>query len=300
MKKHVLALLLATVVLVLSACSNTQNSNIIAETNAGNISVDELYAELKVKYGEQVEESLQSIILTKVLSESFKVSDEEVNEVIYADKEKLGDQFEQVLQQSQFNTEGSYKKAVKLNLLLEKAALEDVEINDEELKEYYKKLKTDIRVSHILVEDEETAHEVKTKLDNGGAFDSLADKYSIDEPTAFDGGDIGWVEPGTTDREFEEAAYKLNINEFGGPVRTEHGWHIIQLTGKKEKESFDHMKEELEKSYKLELAKPNEILSKVLKAANIKVKDEDLEKSFEAFVTDLLNKDPVEDKDAIK
>ena len=150
---------MATVVLVLSACSN-----IIAETNAGNISVDELYAELKVKYGEQVEESLQSIILTKVLSESFKVSDEEVNEVINADKEKLGDQFEQVLQQSQFNTEGSYKKAVKLNLLLEKAALEDVEINDEDLKAYYKKLKTDIRVSHILVEDEEKAHEVKKIL----------------------------------------------------------------------------------------------------------------------------------------
>lgn len=60
------------------------------------------------------------------------------------------------------------------------------------------------------------------------------------------------------------------------------------------------MQKELEKSYKLELAKPNEILIKELKAANIKVKDEDLDKSFEAFVTDLLKKDPVEDKDAIK
>ena len=110
---------------------------------------------------------------------------------------------------------------------MEKAALKDMEINDGELEAYYKQLKTDIRASHILVEDEETAHEVKTRLDNGESFESLADKYSIDEPTAFNGGDIGWIEPGTTCHEFEEAAYKLKINEFSEPVLTEHGWHII-------------------------------------------------------------------------
>ena len=117
MWKRVLVVSLASFVLVLSSCSNSRNSNIVAETNVGNISVDELFAELKVKYGKQVEDVLQSIILTKVLSEKFKVSDEEVNEVINAEKEKLGDQFELVLQQSQFRTEGSYREAIKLILL---------------------------------------------------------------------------------------------------------------------------------------------------------------------------------------
>ena len=59
------------------------------------------------------------------------------------------------------------------------------------------------------------------------------------------------------------------------------------------------MQKELEKSYKLERAKPNEILIKELKAADIKVIDNDLAKSFESFVSDLLNDDLVEDNDAV-
>lgn len=300
MMKRILALSLVSVVLALSACNNNTSSNILAETKVGNISVEELYTELKMKYGDQVDDTFQTIVLTKVLSDKFSVSEEEIDEVVDKDKENLGEQFEQAIEQSQYKTEENYKDAIKLNLLIEKAAIDDVDITDAELKKYYEDLKAEIRASHILVEDEKTASEVKTKLDKGEPFEELVEEYSIDVPTAILGGDIGWIEPGTIETEFEEAAQILDINEFSEPVQTEHGWHIIQLTDKKEKGSFDEIRSELEKEYKLELVKPNDVLRKELKAANIKINDKDLEKMFEAFLTDLLQVDTAEDEDVEK
>lgn len=69
---------------------------------------------------------------------------------------------------------------------------------------------------------------IKERLDNGGDFAELAQQYSEDA-SANSGGDLGWVNPGDTVPQFEQAMNLLAPGEISEPVRTPFGWHIIQV-----------------------------------------------------------------------
>lgn len=88
-----------------------------------------------------------------------------------------------------------------------------------------------VRASHILVADEETANQVKARLDAGEDFASLATEFSIDETSKAQGGDLGWFGLGEKDLEFEEAAFNATLGTITGPVQTPDGWEIILVTG---------------------------------------------------------------------
>ena len=87
-----------------------------------------------------------------------------------------------------------------------------------------------MRASHILVQDEEVAREVLRRLKNGEDFEALAKAFSTDPSKEF-GGDIGTFKKGELMPALEEALRKLGIGEVGGPVRTEMGYHILRRTG---------------------------------------------------------------------
>lgn len=69
---------------------------------------------------------------------------------------------------------------------------------------------------------------IKERLDNGADFAELAQQYSEDA-SANSGGDLGWVNPGDTVPQFEQAMNLLAPGEISEPVRTPFGWHIIQV-----------------------------------------------------------------------
>lgn len=69
--------------------------------------------------------------------------------------------------------------------------------------------------------------ELKERLDNGGNFEELARLHSEDASAAA-GGDLGWVSPGDTVPEFEQAMNRLKAGEISGPVQSPFGWHLIQ------------------------------------------------------------------------
>ena len=69
--------------------------------------------------------------------------------------------------------------------------------------------------------------ELKERLDNGGNFEELARLHSEDASAAA-GGDLGWVSPGDTVPEFEQAMNSLKAGEISGPVQSPFGWHLIQ------------------------------------------------------------------------
>ncbi|MDE2365956.1 MAG: peptidylprolyl isomerase [Betaproteobacteria bacterium] len=70
--------------------------------------------------------------------------------------------------------------------------------------------------------------ELKERLDHGGKFDELAKLHSEDASAA-SGGDLGWVSPGDTVPEFEQAMKTLKPGQISEPVQTPFGWHLIQV-----------------------------------------------------------------------
>ncbi|MEH7126094.1 peptidylprolyl isomerase [Bacillus sp. JJ1503] len=284
MKKWIVTLTLTAGVLGLTACNGTNNasdSDVVVQTKAGDITKDELYDAMKEKTGEAV---LRELVYEKVLSKNYKVSDKELDEKIDELKEQLGPNFEMALLQYGYKDEAELKDTFRTGLMQEKAAIKDIKVTEKELKEYYDNYKPQIKARHILVEDEKTANEVKKKLDEGAKFEDLVKEYSKDPGSAANGGDLGWFGPGRMVPEFENAAYALKVNEISAPVQSQHGYHIIQVTEKKEKKSFDEMKEKMEydlKVSKLDADKIQKAMERELKDANVKINDKDLKSILE-------------------
>lgn len=267
----------AAALLALSACNN--GSEVVVETKEGNITKEELYNEMKERYGKDV---LRDLVHEKVLSKKFKVTDEELNNEIENLKEMYGVQYDLAVQQ---NGEEAIRDMVKLDLLRQKAAMEDMKVTDEELKKYYNEYKPKVKASHILVDDEKTAKDIKAKLEKGEDFAKLAKEYSKDTGSAQNGGDLGWFGPGKMVEEFEKAAYALKVGEISDPVKTQFGYHIIKVTDKEEKKSFDEMKEEIEfevKKSKLDTSKVQSKLDELMKEANVDIKDKSLKDALKS------------------
>lgn len=271
MKKWMIAAAVASV-FALSACNN--GDEVIVKTKDGDITKEEFYNEMKARVGKEV---IRDLVDEKVLNKKYKVTDKEIDKEIENLKEMYGTQYDLAVQQ---NGEKAIRDMVKLDLLRQKAAMEDIKVTEKELKDYYKNYKPKIRASHILVKDEKTAKEIKAKLDKGEDFAKLAKQYSQDPGSASNGGDLGWFGPGKMVKEFEDAAYKLKVGEISDPVKTEYGYHIIKVTDKEEKKPFNEMKDEIEFEVKRSKLDPSKVQSKVdklVKDAKVDIQDKDLQ-----------------------
>lgn len=79
-------------------------------------------------------------------------------------------------------------------------------------------------------------------LKGGADFAELAGKYSQDPGSAKNGGELPWLQPGQTLKEFEDAAYALQPGEMSGVVQSPVGFHIILMKDRKQLEPFDSLK----------------------------------------------------------
>ena len=77
--------------------------------------------------------------------------------------------------------------------------------------------------------------DIKAEVAKGGDFANFARTYSSDG-SASQGGDLGWISPGETVPEFERAMNNLKDGEVSDPVRSEYGYHLIQVLGRREAE----------------------------------------------------------------
>jgi foldase protein PrsA len=279
MKKLTIATITAGA-LLLSACSSDKESEVVVETKAGDITKEEFYSEMKDYVGESM---LYNMVVIKVLEDKYEVTDKEVDEAVQEVKDEQGDMFSMWLMQQGYPDEDAFREQTYQRLLQEKLVFEDIEISDEQIEKKFNEMKEnreiEIRASHILVEDEATAKEVKQKLDDGADFAELAQEYSSDGSAA-NGGDLGYFATGKMVKEFEDAAYSLGENEVSGPVKSEHGYHIIKVT---DIPTLEEKTEDIRRQLAMEQvdnATVQEKMNSLLKDADIDVKIEDYKDLF--------------------
>ncbi|MEZ5574018.1 MAG: peptidylprolyl isomerase [Halioglobus sp.] len=107
---------------------------------------------------------------------------------------------------------------------------------------------TQTKARHILVKPSEImtddqAHELMVQLraraEAGEDFGDLAKQYSEDIGSAQEGGELGWTVPGQMVPEFEAAMASTAVDQISQPVRTQFGWHLIKVEGRRERDMTD-------------------------------------------------------------
>ena len=91
---------------------------------------------------------------------------------------------------------------------------------------------TQVRASHILVKTEADAERMMKRITDGEDFAAVARRFSSC-PSGKNGGDLGWFGKGQMVPEFEQAAFETEPGKVVGPVKTQFGYHVIKVTGKK-------------------------------------------------------------------
>lgn len=108
-----------------------------------------------------------------------------------------------------------------------------------------------VHARHILLrtselEDDQTVQQklaaVRARVLEGEDFAAIAAVTSQDPGSAADGGDLGWAGPGTFVPEFEKQLEGLQENEITQPFKTQYGWHIVQLLGRRMHDATEDMR----------------------------------------------------------
>jgi peptidyl-prolyl cis-trans isomerase C len=86
---------------------------------------------------------------------------------------------------------------------------------------------------HILVASEEACNSLKTQIEGGADFAAVAKEHSLC-PSKRDGGALGTFSPGQMVREFDEVVFTGEIGKVLGPVKTQFGYHLIEITSRTE------------------------------------------------------------------
>jgi len=90
---------------------------------------------------------------------------------------------------------------------------------------------TKARARHILVSTEEKCNELRTKIEAGEDFAAIAKEYSSC-PSKQQGGDLGEFGPGMMVPEFDQVVFSAPLNEVQGPVKTQFGYHLLEVTSR--------------------------------------------------------------------
>ena len=82
---------------------------------------------------------------------------------------------------------------------------------------------------HILVNTKEECENLKSQIESGADFVEIAKKYS-QCPSSQKGGELGEFGPGQMVKEFDDVVFSAEINKTHGPIQTQFGYHLIEIT----------------------------------------------------------------------
>lgn len=286
--------LLSTVALAACSTGSSDGSSAVATGDGVEVTNEELQAELKSTYGNTV---LQELIMEEVfVNEVGDDRAKELKEEATTEVETLiaayggEDEFNTVLASSGFSDREDYEHQVYYYKLMSESVSKYIEVTDEEIQTAYDDYTPSFTVSHILVDDEKTANDLIAQLDDGADFAELATENSTDTASAEKGGSLGEVNADSgLDETFFAAAQELAEGEYTTtPVETDFGYHIIKMDEKTEKGSLEEEKDQLTESIKAEKLTDSAlvagIVSDIMTAHNIDIKDDDLKTALDDVI----------------
>lgn len=320
MKKKLICIL--AVLLLVTSCGKVpklkNGDEAVVTMKDGDISVEELYSEMKEKYALDM---LITKIDTAILNNVYKTDDEEKNyidkqletikyyyETYYKSQYKS---FQEYLTQNGVESEDELKENIRLTYKRNKAVKDYVKsiITDKEIEKYYdEEIFGDISASHILIKpeyddnasDEEKkeaekkalkeAKEVIAKLKKGEDFAELAKEYSDDSSNSKSGGKLADFNHGQMVEAFEDAAKELKVGSYTTtPVKTEFGYHIILKTAQKDKPALKEVKDDIISDLTDEKLKDDSTLEvtalvELRKKHKVEIQDKDIKKLYEAYI----------------
>ncbi len=133
-----------------------------------------------------------------------------------------------------------------------------VEVTEDEARDFYEKnpekfvLEETVSARHILVDTEEEAAGIRSRIESGEiSFEDAAKEFSKC-PSKEKGGSLGFFKHGMMVEEFDKTAFSQPLGAMSTPVKTQFGWHLIITDEKTEPGclQFDEVKDKLEKQLK--------------------------------------------------
>ncbi len=200
----------------------------------------------------------EKLVLAQAIIDSVQVTDDDVTQALDQQVQRLVRQFgsekgvEEAYGKPISRIKRDYRDEMKKQLLVQKiqqTRQSSVQVTANDVAEFYSTYKDSLTeipetytISHIYIVpkpdtavDRQTSMKAKVILDSlraGGDFADFARRYSADA-TAPSGGDLGWSKRGDFVPEFEEVLFSLKEGQISDVVKTQYGYHIIQLVGRR-------------------------------------------------------------------
>ncbi|WP_164670642.1 peptidylprolyl isomerase [Virgibacillus doumboii] len=207
----------------------------VAAVGGEEVSFQEWMKSLRENHGE---EHLRDLIDHEVVKQLAKENNIEISDKVIAREIALLTTMQGVMSKKETKQkEKEWRKDILYRYRLGALLTADASIPESEIQSHYNSyqeqynFQASMQLSHIVVEDFETAEKVKKELDNGASFDLLATEYSTDEDTKKAGGYLGFFVntsqflPGG----YAEKATEMEERSYSEPFQTDNGAAIIYL-----------------------------------------------------------------------
>lgn len=288
-------------VATLAACSNAgAGGKDIVTMKGGTITSTEFYERVKTN------SAAQQVLVEMVISEVFEaqygknVSEKDVDKAYDEQAKQHGDAFQQALTSAGLTPE-TYRKQLRTNLLVDYAikAAAKKEVTEAAYKEAYDAYTPEVKAQVIKLDDEAKAKEVLGKAQAEGAdFTALVKEHSTDKEAAKKDGEIKFDSTSTTvSPELQTAIFALNEGQVGAAVvpvvdaaTYSTSYYVVKLNTKTKKaedwkEYKSILKDIIIKSKSNDGTFVTSVVSKALKDANVKVKDEAFQSVLSQYIT---------------
>lgn len=202
----------------------------------------------------------REILYQKSVESGLVIDDAQVSEQIASVKARLSkEEYRQHLENLDMDEQAfaeHTRKMIANSRFLDIRFRQTIEIPETEARRFFDdhpeifRPNDEVKTRHILIKfasETDTAaknealnkiNALKAELNKGADFGTLAAQHS-EGPDANKGGDLGFIKRGQMVKSFEDVAFSLSIGQISDPVETSHGYHLIQVTERKEGPSVD-------------------------------------------------------------